>query len=185
MQSEGGEVTQLLRVLRSGSREAQEKLLELLYAELRAMAALRMKGERQGHTLTPTALVHEAYLRLTNAQDCHDRSHFFALAATAMRRVLVDHARTRCALKRGASPNRIDLKEADLQSPESDERLLALDDALDHLSRMRPRQSQVVEMRYFAGLTEEEIASVLGVTARTVNRDWQMARAWLYGHLRK
>jgi RNA polymerase sigma factor (TIGR02999 family) len=184
MHHQAGEVTKLLRLLRAGDRKAESELFELTYAELRRMARAKLNGERIGHTLTPTALVHEAYVRLSERDHTlFDRTHFFAVAATAMRRVLVDHARARQAAKRGSAPDRIGLEDAEISSPEFDEQLLALDEALDSLSQTNPRQSKVVEMRYFAGLSEQEIADILEVTSRTVNRDWQMARAWLHQRL--
>jgi RNA polymerase sigma factor (TIGR02999 family) len=186
MKPDSGEVTRLLHSVKSGDRGAESQLFELLYGELRRLAAARMQSERNAHTLTPTALVHEAYMRLLgHPKDFQNRSHFLAVAAKAMRRVLVDHARAKQTAKRGAASDRIDLDGTDLKLPMKDENLLALDEALDLLSRMSPRQSTVVEMRYFAGLSEREIASTLGLTTRTIDRDWQMARAWLHQYLRK
>jgi RNA polymerase sigma factor (TIGR02999 family) len=144
-----------------------------------------MKAERPGHTLTPTALVNEAYLRLNGSSDLRftDRAHFLAVLAQAMRRVLVDHARARRAAKRDDAA----LRELEWLTcaRESDDRILALDTALTELNELNPRQSRVVELRYFAGLTEDEVASVLGVTRRTVTRDWNIARTWLYMKLQE
>ncbi|MFN0169212.1 MAG: ECF-type sigma factor, partial [Bryobacteraceae bacterium] len=179
------EVTRLLRELRSGSPDVESRLFELIYRELRRMAGARMQSERPAHTLSPTALVHEVYLRMSGTDETYEnRAHFLAVAARAMRHILVDHARARRAEKRGALADAVALEGLDVPAPQTDEELLLLDDALGRLAAMSPRQSQVVEMRYFAGLTEEEVATVLGVTRRTVNRDWSMARAWLYGQLK-
>ncbi len=185
METAPGEVTQLLTRLQAGDSNVRERLLELVYEELCRLAAARMRSERNSHTLTPTALVHEAYLRLGDGPEggFRCRRHFLAIASQAMRRVLVDHARARGAQKRAGHATSIDddLNTAKLQT---DEQLLALDEALDKLKTLSPRQSQVVELRYFGGLAEQEVAEVLGVTRRTVNRDWQVARAWLYARIR-
>ena len=179
------ELTLLLHQLRSGSSEVESRLFELIYGELRRIAAVRMQAERPSHTLSPTALVHEAYLRISGAEETYeDRNHFLAIAAKAMRNILVDHARARHAEKRGGAADCIALGGLDVAAPQTDEELLGLDDALDRLAQVNPRQARVVELRYFAGLTEAEVASVLGVTRRTVNRDWSMAKAWLYGQLK-
>lgn len=186
MQPGKGPVTELLKLLKDGHREVVPQLVEMVYCELRRIAAGRMQAERPSHTLTPTALVHEAYLRLAGSADLQfqDRTHFFAVAAQAMRRILVDHARARCAARRGGGPGSTPLEGIDVAVPQSDEELVELDDALLRLAEFSPRQGSVVEMRYFAGLTEDEVAEVLGVTRRTVNRDWQMARAWLHSQMR-
>ena len=184
---ECGEVTELLRSVRAGNPESEARLIDLIYGELRELASIQMRGENPSHTLTPTALVNEAYLRLAGAlhHSFQDRTHFLAVAANAMRRILVDHARARLTAKRGGAVVPISLEEASVPDREHDDaRIIAVNDALERLSRVSVRQGRVVELRYFAGLTEEEIASVLGVTRRTVNRDWQMARAWLFGQLR-
>jgi RNA polymerase sigma factor (TIGR02999 family) len=180
-----GEVTQLVRLLGAGQEDVKGRLFELVYGELRCIAGARMKAERPGHTLTPTALVNEAYLRLNGTSDLRftDRAHFLAVLAQAMRRVLVDHARARRAAKRDDAA----LRELEWLTcaRESDDRILALDTALTELNELNPRQSRVVELRYFAGLTEDEVASVLGVTRRTVTRDWNIARTWLYMKLQE
>ena len=179
------EVTLLLHRLRAGSPDVEGRLFELIYGELRRIAAARMQSERPAHTLSPTALVHEVYLRMSGSEETFEnRTHFLAVAARAMRHILVDHARARRANKRGGEAENLSIEGMDVPSPQSDEELLLLDDALDRLAAMSPRQSRVIELRYFAGLTEEEVASVLGVTRRTVNRDWSMARAWLHGQLK-
>lgn len=182
--NEPSEVTLLLKRMRSGSPEVERRLFELIYGELRRIAGARMRVERQEHTLSPTALVHEAYLKLSGTEDTFaGRSHFLAVAARAMRQILVDHARARQAAKRGGSAAEYSLEGLEIAAPQSDEDLILLDDALGRLAAMSPRQARVVELRYFAGLTEEEVAGVLDVTRRTVNRDWSMARAWLHGEL--
>ena len=182
-----GEITQLLDSVAREDHEAQQRLLALLYAELRRMAAARLRLERPHHTLTPTALVHEAYLRLFARADrsIESREQFFGLAARVMRQVLVDHARARNAAKR-AGAEAANLGGAlDLSAPEADEQIVALDEALSRLAQMSPRQGRVVELRYFGGLTEEQVAETLKVTRRTVNRDWKVAKTWLFAELSK
>ena len=174
-----GEITALLRAWRDGDRAAMDDLAPLVYDALHAIAERQLRRERQGHTLTPTALVHEAWLRLAGQRaDLRDRTHFLAVASRVMRRVLVDHARRGLAGKRvpDARPT------LDLAAASPDEwavTMIALDDALEQLAAVEPRLVRVVEMRFFGGLTEEEAAEVLGVSARTVHRDWLRARAWL------
>ena len=187
--STSGEVTRLLRIARDGDANALEQVYDLVYMELRRIAAARLRAERDGHTLQPTALVNEAYMKLAASPGAgiQDRSHFLSVAARAMRQVLVDHARRRDAAKRGAGVASATLTGRRLASPdqsrlESDE-LLALDAALDRLDAMDSRLRQVVELRFFGGLTDTEVGEVLGVTRRTVQRDWTRARAWLYGEL--
>lgn len=184
MDSEKGEVTVLLARLATGDRAAEEALLPRVYGELRRLAQIHLRSERAGHTLQPTALVHEVYLRLCRQErvDWADRCHFFRLSARLMRRILIDYGRNRNALKRGDGRVRVELN--DCHVPQDQLALaLELDDALTRLAKKRPRQAEVVEMRFFAGLTEEEIATVLGVNVRTVKRDWLMARAWLHEQL--
>jgi RNA polymerase sigma factor (TIGR02999 family) len=176
-----GDVTVLLQAAREGDREALDRLMPLVYDELRAMARRQMGREREGHTLHATALVHEAWFKLAGGGfDASDRAHFLAIASRAMRQVLVDHARTRDAKKRGGGWARTTLGDADAAVGFRPDEMIALDDALEELE---PRQRQVVEMRFFAGMEEKEIADVLGVTDRTVRRDWVKARAWLYRRL--
>ena len=181
--AEPGEVTRLLRSAQSGDKAALDQVLALIYDDLRALARSQLRREYQERTLEPTALVHEAYLKMVRGANVQasDRSHFFALAAHAMRQVLVDHARRRTAAKREAvekwKPVTLGDVEESVSRPElAPEDLLALDDALE---RLEPRQRQVVECRFFAGMTDEEIAAALGVTDRTVRREWVKARAWL------
>jgi RNA polymerase sigma factor (TIGR02999 family) len=187
MESQPGEVTQLLAQLRAGDREAESKLMPLVYVELRRLAAYYMRGERADHTLQPTALVHEAYLRLIKLHkvDWQSRSHFFATAATAMRRILVDYARAHGANKREGLRDAICLDEAMVVFPARAAQLIALDDALDRLAKLDARKSKIVELRFFGGLSEEEAGAVLGVSARTVKRDWQFAKAWLYNEVNR
>jgi RNA polymerase sigma factor (TIGR02999 family) len=180
-ESRTGDVTRLLRAVREGEREALDRLVPLLYDELRALARRQLSRERAGHTLHATALVHEAYMKLAAVEfDATDRAHFLAIAARAMRQVLVDHARTRKAIKRGGEWQRTTLADGHNAIEYRADEILALDRALDTLDT---RQRQVVEFRFFAGMEEQEIATVLGVTDRTVRRDWVKARAWLYRSL--
>jgi RNA polymerase sigma factor (TIGR02999 family) len=180
-----GEVTQLLRVIKQSKPEAASRLYEVVYTELRRIAASRLRSERSDHTLTPTALVNEAWLRLTGSEkDFENRSHFLGVAAQAMRRVLVDYARARHADFRGGGQRPAALDNLlNVHAPMPDKTVLDLDAALTRLEVMSQRAAKVIEMRFFGGLTESEVAEALGVTRRTVNRDWEMARAWLYGQL--
>lgn len=173
-------VSRLLDDARRGDEAALGRLLPLLYAELREIAGRHMRRERPDHTLQPTALVHEAFLRMagTTPLSAQDRTHFLRTASQAMRRVLVDHARARNAQKRGGSLH-VTLDEAIAGGAEPAVDMLALDDALDRLGAAEPRWAQVVELRYFAGLEIPEVAAALGVSPATVKRDWQFARAWL------
>lgn len=181
-----GDVTRYLSEIRAGSREAKSQLLRMVMAELRRMAERMMRAERLNHTLQPTALVNELYLHLLtgNRMDVQDRSHFFALAAMAMRRILVDHARAKRSQKRGGQQLRVEIEGLALAAPGNFSQMLDLDQALDRLAKIDARQCRIVELRYFAGLDEDEIALQLGVSNRTVKRDWAMAKAWLYGELR-
>jgi len=180
-----GEVSLYLSQMRAGDRDARTQLLQLMLAELRGMAERIMRSERVNHTLQPTALVNELYVHLlTGAQmDVRDRGHFFALAAQAMRRILVDHARGRRSQKRGGQQQRVDIEGIALVTPGNLQQMLELDQALERLEQMNARQCRIVELRFFAGLDEEEIARLLAISDRTVRRDWAMAKAWLYGEL--
>jgi RNA polymerase sigma factor (TIGR02999 family) len=177
-------VTQLLVALRAGG-EGRERLtgqlVEALYPELRRLAARLMRRERDGHTLQPTAVVHEAFVRLVNQQtiDWQDRAHFLAIAARIMRQILIEHARRRGTAKRGANPDRVTLDEALVPVDDPAFSLLALDDVLTRLEAVDPRGAQVAELRVFGGLTVQEAAHALGVSARTVHKDWAVARLWL------
>ncbi|HZR66246.1 MAG TPA: ECF-type sigma factor [Terriglobales bacterium] len=183
---EPGEITVLLRAVSRSEADAEARLYQLVYTALQRIAASQMRAERPEHTLSPTALVHEAWLRLANKQqDFENRHHFLAAAAKAMRCILVDYARARYARRRGGVQRPVPLEGClNLKVPMTDETILVLDEALQRLAALSARAAQVVEMRFFAGLTESETAGVLGVTRRTVNRDWEMARVWLYGELK-
>jgi RNA polymerase sigma factor (TIGR02999 family) len=180
-----GEVTNLLLELKQGNKEAEGRLIPLVYKELRRIAAIHLRREAPDHSLQPTALVHEAYLRLTDIKeiDWQSRSHFFAVSATLMRRILVDHARASHARKRGNGWDALSLNEAILPSPERAPEILALDAALKKLAAFDERQSKIVELRFFAGMSEDEAGGVLGISTRTVKRDWRVAKAWLYKEL--
>ena len=181
-------ITELLHAWKEGDARAPEALARLVYAELRRRAARALRREGEGHTLQPTALVHEAWLRLDGQQGASwdSRTQFFAVAAQMMRRVLVDHARTRRALKRGGAPMQVTLGEVDRSAapaarPDSKDvvDLLALDDALARLAELDPRKARLVELRYFAGLSIPECAAALGISQATVGREWVVARIWL------
>jgi RNA polymerase sigma factor (TIGR02999 family) len=178
-------VTALLERARSGDAAAEAELVPLVYADLRRAAEHLLRGERPGHTLQPTDLVHEGYLKLVGGDvvDAQTRRHFIAIAARAMRQVLIDHARRRGADKRGAGRVEVRVTNADAGIDIDFAEIIALDDALERLGRRNPRLPRVVELRFYAGLSDEEIADVLGVTSRTVQRDWATARAWLYKEL--
>jgi RNA polymerase sigma factor (TIGR02999 family) len=171
------DVTHLLDAAAAGDRRAAAELLPLVYEELRKLAATRMATEAPGHTLDATALVHEAYLRLVGDQRFDGRGHFFAAAAEAMRRILVNHARDRGRLKRGGGQHRVELGE--VPAPTPDERLLALDDALTRLAAEDPDVARVVELRHFGGLGHEAIAELLGISVYEARQKWDYARAWL------
>lgn len=176
------DITTQLLAWRAGEPAAVERLFPLVYDELRRIAHRQIGREHAGHTLDTTGLVHEAYLKLVDQTRAQwtDRSHFFAVAATAMRRILVDYARRYRTDKRGAEPRRVSLTDDMLVAEERADTLLAVDEALTELARIDERLSRVVECRFFAGLTEDETAEVLGVTARTVRRDWTKAKGWLH-----
>ncbi len=180
-------MTQLLIQLTDGDRAVLDELLPLIYDELRSLAANYLRRERVGHTLQPTALVHEAYLRLVNQTQVRwqNRAHFFGVAAQMMRRILVDHARAHHADKRGSDAPRLSLDENIEVADERATELLALDEALTTLAEIDAQKSKIVELRYFGGLSVEETAEVLGVSAPTVKRQWRMAKAWLYGQVSK
>jgi RNA polymerase sigma factor (TIGR02999 family) len=179
------DVTQLLAEATDGDRRALDQLLPLVYNELRRLAEGLMLRERASHTLQPTALVHEVYMKLVDQTRARweNRAHFFAVAAQAIRRILVDHARTHRRLKRGGEQTTLALDEGVVGSYQRTVDLIALDEALDDLARHNPQQSRIVELRFFSGLTIEETAAVLGISTATVERDWRYARARLYRRL--
>jgi len=180
------DVTALLGELTKGNPEAGPKLIPLVYGELRRMAAGYMRRERTGHTLQATALVHEAYLKLLgqHSVDWQNRAHFFGIAAQVMRRILIDHARSHVRDKRGGGREAVPLDEALVFCPERSADFLALDSALERLAEVDPRQARIVELRFFGGLTVEETAEVVGISPKTVKRDWSVAKAWLHGELK-
>ena len=181
-----GQITLLLRAMRRGDKSASEKLLPLVYNELHRLAESYMRRERPDHTLQPTALINEAYLRLAHDPvDWQSHEHFIGVAANVMRRVLVDHARARNAQMRGGDLQRVELEEGIAISQERSEEVLALDEALNHLEEVNPRQARVVELRYFAGLSVEEIGAILNMSPRSVKRDWALARIWLFQEIEK
>lgn len=180
------DITLVLDAINRGESQAAEKLLPLVYNELRNLAAARMLQESAGHTLQPTALVHEAWLRL--AGDCRQnwkgRAYFFAAAAEAMRRILVEHARRKARLKHGGKRERLNIEDLDLAEPETDEKILFVDDALEKLERSHPERARVVVLKFFGGMTNKEVADSLGIGERSVDRHWVCAKAWLFQALR-
>lgn len=181
------DVTVLLAELSKGNQAAASKLIPLVYAELRRLASGYMRRERSDHTLQATALVHEAYLKLVEQRsvDWQSRAHFFGIAAQVMRRILVDHARGHLREKRGGGQRLVPIDEVLVFAPEQSQELVKLDQALERLTRLDPRQGKIVELRFFGGLTVEQTAELLGISAKTVKRDWSMAKAWLHGDLKQ
>ncbi len=182
------EVTQLLRAATGGDPRAAAELLPLVYEELRKLAAHRMANEPERQTLQPTALVHEAWLRLVGDDQqvqFRNRAHFFAAAAEAMRRILIENARRKARLKHGGSLERVELEGLPVAAPNPDETLLALDEALKRLERDDPERARLVSLKFFAGFRNQEAAGLLGVTERTVERKWAFARAWLFREIRQ
>ena len=179
------EVTQILRDWQSGDKSAAERLFPLVYDELKRQARKYLRRERVNHTLQPTALVHEAYLRLIDQTGltAETRTHFFAVAARLMRQILVDHARTRNAEKRGGAAERFSIEDIEILPDQSAADLLELDEALQRLEAIDERKCRVVDLRFFGGLSENEIAEVLGVSEKTVRRDWHFAKLWLFREL--
>lgn len=182
-----GDVTQLLADLQNGRPAVASQLTPLVYNELRRLARHQMRHERPDHTLQATALVHEAYLRLVNLPErtWQNRTHFIAIAAQVLRRILIDHARARRTAKREGALHRVPLEEPLLLTDEQSDELVALDEALERLAQFDARQSRVVELRFFGGLTVEETAEALGISSKTVKRDWSVARAWLHREVSK
>ncbi|MEZ5347375.1 MAG: sigma-70 family RNA polymerase sigma factor [Pyrinomonadaceae bacterium] len=185
MVSNTRQVTKLLNDWSNGNENALETLMPLVYSELRKMAKHHMRNQPSGHTFQTTELIHEAYLKLASNDDkkWENRTHFFAVAARAMRHILVDHARLKATEKRGDNPIRIELDEAPLVSPGRASEIIALNDALVQLESLDTRKCRVVELKFFGGLTLEEIAEVVGVTRETIKRDWKFSRAWLLSEL--
>jgi RNA polymerase sigma factor (TIGR02999 family) len=185
-QTTSPQITQLLLDWSGGDRTALDRLMPLVYQELRRLAKSYMRRQNPGHTLQTTALVNEAYLRLIDSSrvNWQNRTHFFAIAAQLMRRILVDSARRRNSLKRGGVLREVSFEEVFAVPSEEKTDIIALDEALNILAQLNQRQSQIVEMRYFGGLSEEEIAAALDISVRTVRRDWSVARAWLYRRIK-
>ena len=182
---DSGELTQLLKAMHTGDEQAASKLLSLIYAELHRLAKAYMRRERPDHTLQATALINEAYLRLAGEDvDWKSRAHFIGVAAQVMRRVLVDYARAHRADRRAGGLQRVEMEEELAVSPEKLDQVAHLDAALEKLAKDNPRQARVVELRYFGGLSIEEIASLLDIAPRSVKRDWSLARIWLFRELR-
>ncbi|MBL9172432.1 MAG: sigma-70 family RNA polymerase sigma factor [Verrucomicrobiales bacterium] len=181
------DVTQLLHALDAGDPKAAEQLLPLVYEELRKLAAARMAQEKPGQTLQATALVHEAWLRLVNPEDprlWNGRGHFFGAAAEAMRRILVESARRKTRWRHGGGLQRADLEGVEIAAPLPEDRLVQVSEALDALEREAPQAARVVKLRYFAGLTQEQVAETLGISLRTAERHWTWAKAWLFQRIR-
>ena len=176
------DVTRVIEAVQRGDAKAADELLPLVYEELRRLAASKMANEAAGNTLQPTALVHEAWLRLVGNDNPKfaGRAHFFAAAAEAMRHILIDRARRKSALRHGGGHERVDLEQVDLASPGADDQLLAVNEALDKLAAQDPTEAELVKLRYFVGLTTEEAASLLGISPRTARNYWAHARTWLY-----
>ena len=180
------QITQYLRQMGEGDEGAADKLMPLVYQDLRRLADHVFRGQRQGHTLQPTALVNEAYMRIAKAGELsiNDRKHFFDVAALAMRQLLTDHARRRNAEKRGAGAERVELEDSSATTGDEDGvDLVELDRALSKLAIIDPRQARIVELRFLAGMTNEEVAEIVGISARSVRLDWKMARTWLWQEL--
>lgn len=186
MESHSEEVTLLLQQVATGNQDAVEKLIPLVYEELHRVAQNHLRFERPNHTLQPTALVHEVFLKLVAQRkaDWQGRAHFFAVASQLMRRILVDYARGRLSAKRGGGKVKLPLDQVFVLTPGRCDELLALDESLERLGKLDARQSRVVELRFFGGLSVEEAAKVLGVSPKTVKREWSMAKAWLYGEMK-
>jgi RNA polymerase sigma factor (TIGR02999 family) len=181
------EITRLLECIREGNPNAGEELLSLVYKELRRLATFKMANELPGQTLQPTALVHEAWLRLVGGEGLHcpNRAYFFAAAGEAMRRILVENARRKKRLKRGGDLERVDIDDVDLPAPLPDDDLLALDEALNRLTESEPRAAELIKLCFFVGLTQKQAAKELGLSIATVERTWAFARAWLFREIQK
>jgi RNA polymerase sigma-70 factor, ECF subfamily len=186
MEASPGDVTSLLNRLAGGDQEAAAQLAPLVYEELHRLAARCLRHEQPGHALQTTELLHEAYIKLTAQRSARwqNRAQFFAVASQVMRRLLVDYARTQQRSKRGGHQEKVSFNEVLLVSPDRTEELLAVNESLSRLEKLDPRQGRIVELRYFGGLTVDEVAEVLGVSSKTVLREWNSAKAWLYGDLK-
>jgi RNA polymerase sigma-70 factor, ECF subfamily len=184
-QPEPSNVTALLNRMQSGDQEAGDEVAALVYGELHRLAAIEMRREREGHTLQTTALVHEAYLKLAGSEslEIQNRGHFFAVASLQMRRILVDHARSNRAQRRGGGDFKVGLDGLQIAAAEAGIDVLSLDESLKVLERLDPRAAKVVELRYFGGYTDKEVATTLDVSLATVRRDWEFARSWLFDHM--
>jgi RNA polymerase sigma factor (TIGR02999 family) len=181
------EITQMLQALGRGEGRASEELLPVVYSELRKLAAARMAGEPDGQTLQPTALVHEAWLRMVGNgnRTWQNRAHFFGAAAQAMRRILIENARRKSRLKRGGKQVRLNVEELELAATTPDEKVLLIDEALERLKSEDPECERIVVLKFFGGLTNQEVAETLGLVERTVERHWAYAKAWLFQHIRE
>ncbi len=181
------DVTRILNAIGGGDSKAAQDLLPLVYEELRKLAAHKMANEAPGQTLQPTALVHEAWLRLVGTENpqFEGRGHFFAAAAEAMRRILIDRARQKLSLKRGAGAARVNLEDLEVAAAADDDTLLAVDEALTKLAREDPDSAEFIKLRFFAGMTNDEAAQALGIPERTARRQWSFARAWLFREIRR
>jgi RNA polymerase sigma factor (TIGR02999 family) len=179
------QITQLLKQMQLGDRDAGDQAVALVYNELHRIAANHLRKETPGHTLVPTALIHEAYVRLAGGAgfEIHDRGHFFAIASQQMRRILVDHARAKNARRRGSGAIQVGLDEVHAASDPPPIDLLLLDESLRELERVEPRAAKVVELRYFGGYSDKEVVEALGVSLATVHRDWEFARCWLFDRM--
>ena len=187
MEPSPADVTSLLNKLAEGDQEVAAQLVPLIYDELHRLAACRLRHERPGHTLQATALVHEAYMKLTAQRSARwqNRAQFFGVASQLMRHILVDYARTQQRIRRGGKQQKVSLENALLVSPDRTEELLAVNESLSRLEKLDFRQARIVELRYFGGLTVDEAAGILGVSSKTVKREWKIAKAWLYGDLKE
>jgi len=187
VEAQSADVTLLLKQVANGNQDAAARLIPIVYGELHRVAQCHLRRERPDHTLQPTAFVHEAFLKLVAQRDANwqNRAHFFAVASHLMRRILVDYARRRLRGKRGGRLTRLPLDKVFVISRDRCDELLALDESLGKLAKLDPRQSRVVELRFFGGLSVEEAAKVLGVSSKTVKREWSTAKAWLYGELKE
>ena len=179
------DLTQILQAAAGGDRRAVEDLLPLVYGELKKLAATRMAHEAAGHTLQPTALVHEAWLRLVadGERTWQNRAHFFGAAAEAMRRILIEHARRKSAVKHGGGQQRLDIADLECAAQSPDENILLIEEALEKLAKEHPERAKIVVMKFFGGMTNEEVAAALGVGERTVYRHWECAKLWLFDEL--